>query len=113
MFKKDTGILARDASFAVDAGEKLCTKCSQYFNSNSILVNKGKSSLKTDSEDWFTSSEAALFLGISVQALMNKVSGGKIPFFKFGRRNRYRKSELEELLSQNRKGPTYGYQKRD
>ncbi len=64
--------------------------------------------ITTESETWFTSPQAAEFLGISVQALMNKVSGGKVPFYKFGRRNRYKKSELVFLLSAGRRGPNYG-----
>lgn len=65
-------------------------------------------SLKIEDVEWLTSIEAAALLGISVNALMNKVSNGKIPYFKFGRRNRYKKSELVALLSQIRKGPIYG-----
>lgn len=59
-------------------------------------------------QEWLTSVQAATFLGMSTQALMNCCSNGKVPFYKFGRRNRYRRSELESLLSSERRGPNYG-----
>lgn len=90
---------------------KSTNRSENCFESEKGIHVMSVSSLETESDTWFTSPEAAMFLGISVQALLNKVSGGKVPFYKFGRRNRYKKSELEELLSQNRKGPMYGYKK--
>lgn len=66
--------------------------------------NQTTSSLKNESQEWFTSSEAAVYLRISEDYLRNLVSGGRLPYYKFGRRNRYRKSELEQLLLQNRRG---------
>jgi len=85
------------------------TNHSQNCVSNLLMVDPNvKCSSDLIYETWFTSPQAAEFLGISVQALMNKVSGGKVPFYKFGRRNRYKKSELEKLFSEQRKGPFYG-----
>ncbi|MES2770279.1 MAG: helix-turn-helix domain-containing protein [Bdellovibrionota bacterium] len=60
-----------------------------------------ESSLKTE---WLDSREAAEFLRISVKALRNASSNGQIPFYKFGRRNRYRKEELSKLLLTHRRG---------
>jgi len=57
--------------------------------------------------EWFTSPEAAFYLGISKKSLLNKVSAGQIPYFKFGRLNRYRKSDLEGLLASQRRGPQW------
>lgn len=64
-------------------------------------------SLKT--EEWLTSEEAAKFLRISVKALLNMASNGYVPFYKLGRRNRYRKDELEALLLSQKRGK-YGNQ---
>jgi excisionase family DNA binding protein len=58
-------------------------------------------SLKTE---WFNSLEAAEFLRLSVKTLRNKTSNGQIPFYKFGRLNRYRKDELESLLRSQKRG---------
>lgn len=55
-------------------------------------------------EEWLTSSEAANYLGISCKTLMNLASNGKIPYYKFGRRNRYLKDELRMLLMSQRRG---------
>ncbi len=48
--------------------------------------------------EWLNSEEAAIFLRISVKVLRNMTSNGQIPFYKLGRRNRYRKCELEAML---------------
>lgn len=58
-------------------------------------------SLKTE---WLDSEEAAKFLRISVKALRNMTSNGQLPFYKLGRRNRYRKDELEAQLLSKRRG---------
>ncbi len=63
------------------------------------------SSLKTE---WLDSEEAAIFLRISVKALRNMTSNGQVPFYKLGRRNRYRKDELEALLLSKKRGRQYG-----
>ena len=54
--------------------------------------------------EWLTSDEAAAFLKISPATLRNLTSTGKIPFYKFGRRNRYNKYELTRMLLSSRKG---------
>lgn len=55
-----------------------------------------------------SSVEAADYLRISVGTLMNETSNGKIPHYKFGRRNRYLKSELTKLLMSQPKGERHG-----
>ena len=62
-----------------------------------------------DEFDWLTSEEAANYLRVSVKTLLNNVSNGTIPYYKFGRRNRYKKSELREMLEQNKRGGHFGY----
>lgn len=54
--------------------------------------------------EWLNSEEAAGFLRISVKALRNMTSNGQLPFYKLGRRNRYRKDELETLLRSQKRG---------
>ena len=49
-------------------------------------------------EEWLTTSEAAQYLKISKGSLLNMVWSGQIKCYKLGRRNRYLKSELFNLL---------------
>lgn len=49
-------------------------------------------------EEWLNSKEAAEYLRISIKTLMNLSSNGTIKYHKFGRLNRYRKSELAQLI---------------
>jgi excisionase family DNA binding protein len=57
-----------------------------------------KQNEKDSISDWLNSEEAARFLKIDKPTLMNLVSNGRIPYFKFGRSNRYLRSELENML---------------
>lgn len=59
------------------------------------------------SDLWFTSEEASKYLGVSVRTLFNEVSKGNIPYYKFGKRNRYLKSELDQMLLENYRGPLW------
>jgi excisionase family DNA binding protein len=70
-------------------------------------VNRNERSLKIN-EEWLTSEQAAKYLKISVPTLWNLTSNGKIPFHKFGRRNRYFLTELRELLFSQKRGVPYG-----
>ena len=58
--------------------------------------------------EWLTTEEAAHYLKVSVPSLRNMTSNGKIPYYKFARRNRYRIDELRRLLLTNPKGDFYG-----
>ena len=58
-----------------------------------------------DLDDWLTTEEAATYLRISPAALRNMTSNGQIPYYKLGRRNRYSKQELKELVSAQKRGP--------
>jgi len=64
------------------------------------------SSLKT--QEWMTTEQAAEYLGLSVGALRNMTSNGQVPFYKFGRRNRYYVVELRQLLLSQKRGGQYG-----
>lgn len=59
---------------------------------------------KTKEINWLTTKEASLVLGVSEKSLLNMVHRGLIPFYKLGRRNRYKLSELNELIQKTRKG---------
>ncbi|WP_419144692.1 helix-turn-helix domain-containing protein [Bdellovibrio bacteriovorus] len=51
-----------------------------------------------------TTEEAAEYLKIPKASLLNLSSNGKVPYYKFQRRNRYLKSDLLRLLLSNRRG---------
>ena len=65
-------------------------------------------SLTTEYREWLTSAEAAQYMRISKAQLMNLVSSGRVPYFKWGRSNRYLVSELRELLMSHPKGERHG-----
>lgn len=73
---------------------------------NSDYLEDGSCSLTT--EEWLTTKEAAMYLKISEAALRNLASRRKIIYYKFFRSNRYKKSELNQLLSANKRGVLYG-----
>ncbi len=81
----------------------------------SITCDGIKSSLKHCSygslttKEWMTTEDAANFLQISKASLLNLSSNGKVPYYKFQRRNRYLKSELLKLLLITKKGGFHGY----
>ena len=79
-------------------------------NPSSIDVSQRASfsSLTTEYSEWLTSQEAAAYLGISTAMLMNLTSSGRVPYFKFGRSNRYLVSELRELLMSQPRGERHG-----
>jgi excisionase family DNA binding protein len=65
----------------------------------------GDSSSLTSTQEWLTTREAALYLGLSSGALLNMTSNGEIPHYKLGkRRNRYRVTDLRELLLARKRG---------
>lgn len=61
--------------------------------------------IRNAGKEWMTTEEAACFLRLPVGTLRNWTSAGKVPYRKFGRLNRYKKSELEDLLETNKRGP--------
>jgi len=58
--------------------------------------------------EWMTTEEAAAFLRISPNYLRNLTSLGKVKYYKFGRRNRFLKCDLNKLLLANPRGDFYG-----
>ncbi len=55
-------------------------------------------------KEFLTTIEASLYMGISKGRLLNMVSLGKIPHYKLGRSNRYKLSELREILLESPRG---------
>ncbi len=84
----------------------------KYLDKPAALIEKTNAatnescSLKT--EKMMSTREAADFLGIPVGSLRNLTSQGKIPYYKLGRRNRYSRNELTQLLLSNKRGGSYG-----
>lgn len=75
------------------------TENESYENCIAVAENR---SLKT--EEWMNTEEAARYLRLSVGALRNLTSSGKVPYHKLGRRNRYLLEDLRKLLFDNRRG---------
>ncbi len=71
-----------------------------------VDIQVGLSSLTK--EEWMTTQEAADYLRVSPASLLNMVSNGKVPYYKFQRRNRYLKSDLLRLLLSERRGISNG-----
>lgn len=53
---------------------------------------------------WLNTQEAAAYLRISPQALRNHVYRGDVPFYKFRRSLRFKRTELDRLLEGTRRG---------
>jgi len=56
------------------------------------------------SDEWLNHKEASSYLKVSEGELRNMASRGEVTYYKLGRRNRYRISELEEILLANPRG---------
>jgi excisionase family DNA binding protein len=75
---------------------------------NGYDIEESNGSLKIEDEiEWLTTNEAAAYMRLSVGSFRNMVSDGHIPHFKLGRRNRYKRSELRNLLSSEARGRMY------
>ncbi len=53
---------------------------------------------------WMNSVEAAEYLRISVGSLRNHVSKGELPYYKFRRNLRFKRTDLDRLIEQTRYG---------
>lgn len=78
------------------------------FSANLLHVTQQSepSSLKNES-GWMTTEQVAKYLNTSVGQVRNLVSRGLIPYYKLGRLNRYRRSDLDCLIEKQKRG---GYQ---
>lgn len=64
-------------------------------------------SLKTEPE-WLTTEEAAQYLRVTAQSVLDMTSRGKITYYKFFGRNRYRLDDLRKMLLTNKRGGING-----
>lgn len=55
--------------------------------------------------EWLDTREAAEYLRLTAHSLLNLTSAGKIPFYKLGRRNRFKRNDLDAILERKRMGP--------
>jgi excisionase family DNA binding protein len=69
-----------------------------------VFQNRGRMMEKIIDKEFLTTIEASQFMGISKGRLLNMVSNGKVPHYKLGRSNRYKLSELRELLLETPRG---------
>lgn len=60
--------------------------------------------LDDEQNEWQNADEAADYLRISKSQLYNLCNSGTIRYYKLGRRSRFRREDLRELLLQNRRG---------
>lgn len=74
---------------------------SQQFFDNQIDES---SKLMDLSVCWLNTNEAAAYLRISPASLRNSTSNGKVPYYKYGRLNRYLKSDLDKILFSQKRG---------
>lgn len=74
----------------------------QAFGGQNRVAELDACSLKT--EEWMNTEEAARYLRLSVGALRNLTSNGKVPYHKLGNRNRYLLDDLRKLLLANKRG---------
>jgi len=58
---------------------------------------------------WMNTNCAASYLCISAKTLRNMTSNGQVTYYKLGNRNRYLKSDLDNLLFTNRRGGYNGH----
>ena len=72
-------------------------------------LNQETCSVKIEEAEWLTTVQAANFLQLPIGTLRNLTSNGKIPYYKLGRSNRYRREELRNLLLANKRGVSHGY----
>jgi excisionase family DNA binding protein len=82
--------------------------CNQNTESFALSAKEGEIPGSLTSTEWFTTEQAARYLGLSEAALRNMTSNGQVPYYKLGRRNRYRVPELRELLLSRKRGGIHG-----
>lgn len=71
-------------------------------------IHKVPDARSLTTEEWLDSVEAAAYLKVTLGALRNMTSNGRVPFYKVGKRNRYRTEELRKLLLSQKRGASYG-----
>ena len=54
--------------------------------------------------EWLTTDEVSLIYKISKKSVLNMSSNGSLPTYKLGSRNRYKRSEIDAILLQTKRG---------
>jgi len=68
------------------------------------MVEKSQNADALERAMWMNTQEAARYLRISPGALRNHVSRGDVPFYKFRRTLRFKRTELDRLIEGSRQG---------
>ena len=79
-------------------------KPQEIANNFSEVYNPVDKKFFENRREWLDSAEAAVFLRVSLGALRNMTSNGLIPYYKLGKRNRYRLEDLRNLLLSQKRG---------
>ena len=66
--------------------------------SDAFFKNRKLDQRQDENEQWYNSNEAAKFLSITPNALRILVHRAQVKFYKLGRRLRFRKIDLNEVL---------------
>ncbi len=61
-------------------------------------------SLTTQPIEWLTTDEVSAIYKLPIQSVRNMTSNGSLPVYKLGNRNRYKRSEIDAILLQNKRG---------
>ena len=59
-------------------------------------------------QEWLNTEETASYLRLSIGSVRNLTSNGEIPYYKLGRRTRYRLEDLRNLLLSKKRAGVYG-----
>ncbi len=54
--------------------------------------------------EWLTTDEVSLIYKLSKKSVLNMSSNGSLPTYKLGNRNRYKRSEIDAILLQTKRG---------
>ncbi len=61
-------------------------------------------SLTTQPIEWLTTDEVSAIYKLPAQSVRNMTSNGSLPVYKLGNRNRYKRSEIDAILLQTKRG---------
>lgn len=62
------------------------------------------SSLTSQPIEWLTTNEVSAVYKLPKKSVLNMCSNGTLPVYKLGKRNRFRRSEIDAILLQNKRG---------
>ena len=74
------------------------------FKQRMINESSNGGSLTTQPIEWLTTDEVSAIYKLPIQSVRNMTSNGSLPVYKLGNRNRYKRSEIDAILLQNKRG---------